>query len=272
MIKMILAMLSWAAMPMVAARSQGGAQVQQMSRNEKAAEPLTAHALVAFFSGSDATKANEKIVQAEMPRLQYLFKMFEASDVQTVKEAVKGLKDHAKAEAGDNTKAPQYRTASTRAGEVQAMYGAWRFGGFKLGEITGGYHYVAEKARETLKEKGIRWTGERVPEAWERDVRKRVDQKANVDLAAEMEREKFKRTHNGEEPTSEQLEEVRQKAADQIQKAGAVQMARRLYEKQGAEFCSWLIESLEACITEGEQQEQESNTGNAQGNRARRVA
>lgn len=213
-------------------------------------KPLSAAVLVAFFQGSEAVQTAEKVSALESSRLNYLIRHFEASDVSTVRTAVKDMK--AQAEKDFGAKTPQHRTAGVRASEIQSLYGAWRFASLKPLEIKGGYHAVVDAARNTLKSQAIRWTGERIPEKWEKDVKKQVEQQADITLSVEMEREKFKRTHNGDEPTAEALAEVKQRTADAIRKNGAVSMARKLFDKQGPEFCSWLIEALENCIITAE--------------------
>jgi hypothetical protein len=226
------------------------ATVQQLEQQHK---PLSAAILLAFYNGEDAKKTSEKVAQIEGSRLSYLFRHFPASDLSTIKQAIKEMKEMAREEHGD--KSPQLKSAQNRAGDIQNLYGAWRFGQFKPDGM--GYTDAVSAARQKLQSMKIKWTGDRQPEEWEKDVRKRVEAEANVLHAAEMEREKYKRAHNGEEPSAEQLQQFRKDAQDALKKSGAVSMARKLYEKNGAEFCGWLIDALEGAIAAGAEEEPE---------------
>lgn len=208
---------------------------------------LSATTLKAFFEGSDATKVAEKVAQAEGSRMQYLFGMFPQSDVSTVRAAVKGYKELAEKEGG--AKSPQHKTAGVRGSEIQTLYGAWRFGEFKPDGM--GYHAAVGAARATLKGAGIRWTGDKIPEKWERDVRKQVEQEAQVELATRMDEERAKQ--KGEELTPEQVEALREKHAEESQKADMVALGRGLLKKYGAEKCGWLVDILESQIAAAEQ-------------------
>lgn len=224
---------------------------KEVSKLQPQQTPISFAVIKAFFTGKDAGDVAEKVTQLESSRINSLVRHFEVSGIDDVKTAVKDLKTDAKKTHGEKSK--EHRTAGVRASEIQTLYGAWRFADLKPTEIKGGYHAIVGAAREVLKAKAIRWTGERIPEDWERSLAKKQAAKHLADDAVEYEREQHKRLHGGDEPTAEKLEEIRAKAQDEIRKNGAVSMARKLYEKQGAEFCLWLIDALENAIAAGEE-------------------
>ena len=52
--------------------------------------------------------------------------------------------------------------------------------------------------------------------------------------------------------TEAEAQQIAQLESDTIRKAGARDMAGRLFRSQGSEFCSWLIEALEGHIAVAE--------------------
>lgn len=224
------------------------------ARKLQAQKALTGAVLVSWFTGKDAERVSAKVEQAEMPRMKYLYSFFPASTDAEVRDAVKYLRTAAKETSGE--KSPEYKTAKVRASEVTTLYGAFRFA--DVVQPTGGYHKAVADARLALKTKGIRPSGARIPEKWERVIDTEAGIKAAEFKAVEIARHKAEQ--KGEELTEEQAQEQAARTRDAIRKAGAVKLAKSLFEKQKAEFCGWLIEALEALIatsdeqvTEGEQ-------------------
>jgi hypothetical protein len=213
---------------------------------------VTAAILMAFYNGSDAQKTADKVATLEGSRLDWLFKHFERSEVSDMREAVKGMKAQADKEANGDKKAPAYRSAQTRAGEAQALFGAYTFAEWKPDGI--GYHAAVEQARGTLKNKGIRWDGNNIPDAIARAVRKDARTTAAVFEAAELAKRRAEAA--GKPLTEEQIEEQRERTREAIEKQGARQMAATLYKRKGAEYCAHLVEAIEALQAQ-EQQEQE---------------
>lgn len=214
------------------------------------AKPISAAVLMAFFNGTDAQQTGAKVAELEGSRLNYLLKHFERSELSDVKDAIKGMKAQADAEAKGDKKAPVYRSAQTRAGEVQAMFGAFTFADWKPKGI--GYQKAVEQARQVLNEKGIRWDGTVKPDQIAREVRKEARTTAAVFEQVELAKRRAEAA--GKELTAEEVEEQRQRALDASVKQGARQMAATIYKRKGVDFSSWLIESLEALIAEGEKQ------------------
>lgn len=232
-------------------QSSGGASVAAMTRDKA----LSGSILKAFFEGNDAKKVAEKVAAAEGSRLQYLFRTFPNTSTEGVKAAVKEYKEMAEKESGKGS-AP-YKTAGVRGSEVQTLYGAFRFGGFKPDGLS--YHAAVSAARETLKGLNIRWAGDRIPEKWERDVRKQVEGEAQIELAARMEAKR--REQAGEEVSEEAFQDLKAKAADAQQKAGMVTLAGGLVRKYGPDKCEWLVEALENAIHAAKQEAKDKATG-----------
>lgn len=217
--------------------STGGSNITTMQ-----GKALSGAVLKAFFEGSDAKAAAQKIAQTEGSRLKYLFAMFPQSSVEAVKTAVKEYREMAKKEYGE--KSPQENTARNRAMEVQALYGAFRWADFKPDNI--GYHSAVTESRNILKSRNIKWDGSKIPEKWEKDVRRQVEQDAQVELAARMERARRERA--GEELTEEQYKDITEQARQQQERAGMVTLAGGLVRKYGPDKAEWLIEALEGAI------------------------
>lgn len=215
-------------------------------------KPLSGVILKAFFEGGDAKKVQEKVAAAEGSRLQYLIRTFPETSVEQVKVAVKEYKDATEREHPSDKKV--MKVTLTRTGEIQALYGAWRWLEFKPEGMA--YHDAVGTARTLLKEKAIRWAGDKIPEKWERDIRKGVEQKAQVELAAKMEIARAERT-NGAELTEAEENAIYAKAAEQQAKADMVALARGLYKKYQAEKCEQLIEALETTIAQEQQAEKD---------------
>ena len=219
---------------------------------------LSGALLKAFYDGSDAKKVAEKVAQAEGSRMSYLFSMFPNTAVEQIKAAVKEYKDMAAKEHGE--KSPGHKSAGVRGSEIQSLYGAWRWADFRPDGM--GYKHAVDESRQMLKALNVRWTGERIPEKWERDVRKQVQRESDVELATRMEIEKRHRA--GEEVTEEQAEAIKAEQAEQQQRADMVTLAGALFRKYGGEKCGWLIDALEGVIASGEQQERDAATAKRQ--------
>jgi hypothetical protein len=219
------------------------------------AKPLTSVAIKAFFEGKDAEHTSQKVAQIEGSRLQSLFRYFPNTDVSSVKEAVKGYREAVEREheKEGGKKSSAYKVASNRASDITNLYGAWRFKQLKPEGL--GYHDAVARARELLKTGNLRWDGGAIPTKDEKSINKQAETAGRLAMLVEKEKLQYERAHPGEEVTTEKLAEMRQKNADAIRKAGAIDMSRKLYERQGAEFCSWMIDALEACIASGEQEE-----------------
>lgn len=212
---------------------------------------LSGAMLKAFYEGSDAKAAAQKIAQTEGSRLNYLFAMFPNTSVEGVKTATKEYREMARKEHGE--KSSQENTARIRGQEVQALYGAARWTDFTPAGI--GYHAAVTEARQRLKAKMVKWDGGKVPEKWERDVRKEVEQDAQVALAAKLEAKR--REQAGEDVTDEVLANITANAKQQQERAGMVTLAGGLVRKYGPDKAEWLIEALEGAITSARQQAQE---------------
>ena len=208
--------------------------------------PLSAALISAFFEGSDAKAVSAKVAEVESSRMQSLFRTFPTSDTSTVRKAVSEYRKEHKGK-------PTQRTASTRAAEIVALYGAARWADLKP---EGGYHALVASARDLLKAKGIRWDGQKIAEKWEKDIRAEVEQKAQVELAARMEVERQERATG--QDLSDDAEKAFYTKADQDQaKAGMVKLATAIVKKYGADKALYLIEALEGAITASEQKTQE---------------
>lgn len=227
-------------------------------------KPLTAVAIKAFFEGSDAVKTAENVAKIEGSRLQALFRYFPSTDVQSVKQASKEYRElvEKEHEKDGGKKSSAYKVASVRASNVQTLYGGWRFENLKPEGL--GYHDAVAEATKRLQAKNLKWDGSHVPTKDERAIDKEANMAGRLAYLTEKDRLKFERSHPGEEMTAEKVEEIRQQNADALRKAGAIDMARKLYEKQGAEFCGWVINALEANIAKGEQEQQNEATAKAE--------
>jgi hypothetical protein len=212
---------------------------------------ISAAVLKAFFEGNDAKAVAAKVAATEASRLNYLFAMFPNSGLDDVKTAVKEYKAQAKEQYGD--KAPEVKSAQNRAGDVQNLYGAFRWAGFKPDGM--GYQAACEAARAILREKKIRWTGEKVAEKWERDISREVERNAQVERAARLDAERMRR--NGEEVSEEVEQQLREKHAEQQERAGMIALAGGLVRKYGIEKAQWLIEALEGAIAAAQQEARE---------------
>lgn len=244
--KSLLALTVGACYMAQATGSEGGGNIATMQQ-----KALSGAILKAFFEGSDAKAAAQKIAQTESSRLKYLFAMFPQTSVEAVKAATKEYREMAKKEHG--AKSSQENTARNRAMEVQALYGAYRWTDFQPDGM--GYHAAVTEARSRLKAKLVKWDGGKVPEKWERDVRKEVETDAQIALAAKLEAKR--REQAGEEVTEEVLANITANAKQQQERAGMVTLAGGLVRKYGPEKCEWLIEALEGAIASARQQAQE---------------
>lgn len=212
---------------------------------------ISAAVLKAFYEGADAKAVAQKVAATEASRLNYLFAMFPNSGLEDVKTAVKEYKAQAKAQHGD--KSPQLKSAQNRAGDIQNLYGAFRWAGFKPDGI--GYQPACEAAKAILREKHIRWTGEKIAEKWERDISREVQRKAEVELAARKDAERMRRA--GEDVSDEMEQQLREKHAEQQERAGMITLAGGLVRKYGTEKAQWLIEALEGAISAAQQEARE---------------
>lgn len=206
--------------------------------------PLTAAVILGFFNGSDAQKAASAVAKVEGSRLQYLTRHFEVSDVATVKAAIKEYKAD-----GKDKQASEKRVIQTRAGEIQALYGAYKLGGLKLDGF--GYHDAVAESRKTLKEKGLKWDGARIPEKFERDIAQDVRRKAEIEMATRI--EIAKREKAGEEVSENAAEEIEAEMARKMERADMNGLAAALVKKHGVEKSAWLIEAMEAEIAVAQQ-------------------
>jgi hypothetical protein len=216
---------------------------------------LSASIISAFFNGEDAQKTQEKVAQVEGSRMQWLFRYFPNSTVADVKEAVKGFKAQAEEEHGK--KSPAYKSASNRAGDIQALYGAYRFANWKPDGM--GYQKATEAARAILVEKSLKWDGNHKPTDTEKADRKAAENVGKQAAMVELERREFERANPGVEITPEKIEEFRAQVAESVKRAGAVKMADAIFEKHGHEFSGWLVERLEALVHEAEQAKAEQD-------------
>jgi hypothetical protein len=227
------------------------AKVQSMVQQSA----ISAAIVTAFFEGEDAQKTQEKVAQVEGSRMQWLFRYFPNSTVEDVREAVKGFK--AAAEEKHGKKSPAYKSASNRAGDVQNLFGAWKFAGWKPDGM--GYQKATEAARQVLAEKLLKWDGKHKPTDTEKADRKAAESVGRQAAMVELERREFERKNPGVEVTPEKLDEFRAQVAESVKRAGAVKMADAIFEKHGHEFSGWLVERLEALVHEAEQAKAEQD-------------
>lgn len=205
--------------------------------------PLTGAVLVAFFTGDDAAKVSEKVAKAEASRIKYLARFFDNSTVGDVREAVKDMKkDRPDAEK---------KTWITRGAEVFALYGAYTRG------FTGdslGYHAAVAEARRILKDAGIRWDGRPILDKIAKEVRK--DARTNAAIFEEVETVKRRAEAAGKPLTDEQVEEIRERASEDLKHADAKKLAEAIIKRKGAQFAGWLIEALENALAAAYDEEQ----------------
>jgi hypothetical protein len=227
-------------------------KVQDMTQAQKPVEvkPINAAILLAFYNGSDAEKTANKVAELEGTRLKYLMAHLGRSEVSDVKEAVKGMKEAADAEAKGDKKAPVYRSAQNRSRDVQLIYGALMFGEWKPEGV--GYQKAVEQARETLKAKALRWDGQAIPDAIAKAVRKDARTEAAVFEAAELVKRRAEAA--GKEISDDEIEAERERTREAIEKQGARQMAQTLYKRKGSQFCAWMAEAFEALDAQAEQE------------------
>lgn len=226
------------------------AKVHQIN---KMAQAISAGVILGFFNGKDAEKVAEQVGKVEHSRLSYLYGFFPQSSVADVRNAVsEALKQTATDVGGKDT--PAYRSKSNRMRDVQVLYGAWAFGGLK--EPKGGYHDTVAAARDTLKASGLKWTGDKVPEKWERDIRAEVGREAEIALAVKMAEKTAE--NKGETFGQKEADAVSAETRNKMERAGAVAMAAGLLKKHGPDYCGHLIDALEGAIAAQQQEVKDS--------------
>lgn len=200
---------------------------------------LTAATIAAFYNGTDAQKAEEKVAQIEGTRLAWLFAFFPNTDTVGIKKAVSEYKKQAK---GDADRVP--KAVANRASEVQALYGAHRFGEFKPEGLS--YHEAVSKAVETLRMKKIRWDGGHIAEKYEREARQEVQRESAVELAVRVAQKKAE--SEGQEFTEEMENAIRSKVTEAVMTDDMTKLAAGLLKKHGAANCAVLIDKLETAM------------------------
>lgn len=219
---------------------------------------LSASILSGFFNGTDAAQADAAVAKAEGGRLAYLFGFFPNTDATALREACKGLRDTAEKDHG--AKSPEHRTASQRAKEVTALWGAWSFAEFKPEGM--GYHKAVASAYAALKAKGIRANGAPIPTKDEKEVRVQAGMVAAEYAAAELLKRKLEK--EGKPVTEEVLQAERERTRKAIERDGANTMAKAIVRRKGIQFGQWLVEALEATISVAQHEKDEQDKATAE--------
>ena len=99
-----------------------------------------------------------------------------------------------------------------------------------------------QAAYASLKERGIKANGSKIPEKWEKQVAEQASNVAEVWKATEHARRKAEQ--QGKDFTDEQAAEVQAKAREDLATAGARKFAATLMKRKGALWCGYLCNAL----------------------------
>lgn len=210
----------------------------------KGPQPVSGILLRAYFEGTEAQRVSDKVAAIEGSQLAHLFKSFPVTDFQTMKSAIKEYKDLSKVA----NVVP--KTAKTRAGEIQALYGAFRWAEYQ--PVKAGYHAAVAEARRLLTEKSLKWDGGKVRAKWEKQIEAEVMTDAEIELETRKDMKRLEM--QGLEVTEAMVEEVRAKHFAEMQNAEMRNLASALVKKYGVEKSEQLSDHLIARITAAQQE------------------